>query len=373
MMKAKLTIALILWLFVAGCDKQPKTDDHTVWRIDPDMAVKTDFHQFIDSISLVPLETNNDCLIKNVQELYFINNKFYINNNDTEVQVYNKNGKFLYGTRKHLGAGPNDYTSVVSFSVLPNDTIEILDANFLKMRYFIYPKGFVRFNELPRDILPVSQHMWLNKDTCIFSEGSTENPILKMYSKKKAGIIKYLEDKQKGCFVKTSTALYQTDGQLYISAPYPSNELYTIDESLNKKLILRLDFGKYNFSMDDLPENMSVKSSADYYSAHHEYVYPFSKYISDDFQICFFQHKESMNFAYKNKKTGTEVIFKNEVKSKPQFLVAQYAQKDKLFYASEPGYIPYLVDTTLMNKEDIEKMKRIKETDNPIVIIYTMK
>lgn len=56
-----------------------------------------------------------------------------------------------------------------------------------------------------------------------------------------------MEDKQKTMFVKTSNTLYKANGNLYFSAPYPSNELYVLNEHLDKDLVLQLDFGQYNF------------------------------------------------------------------------------------------------------------------------------
>lgn len=118
---------------------------------------------------------------------------------------------------------------------------------------------------------------------------------------------------------------------------------------------------------------MNAKSSSNYFSTHQEYVYPYSKYVSDDFIICSFQYDNHMYIAYKNEKNGTDVVFRNEIGKYPQFMPAQHVQGNKVFYASEPGYISYLVDTTLMNKTDINKMKHISEMDNPVIIIYTIK
>lgn len=372
-MRTYSILALVLWLLVTSCGKQPTTSNHIIWKIDPTSAIKTDLRLFVDSISLVPLSTNDNSLIKKVRSIDYVNNKFYINNNLTDIQVYDNNGTFLYGTKQHLGGGPDDYISAISFHVLPNDTIEILDAISYKLRYFLHQKGFISSYTIPKEILPVYQYEWLNKDTCIFSDGDTKNPILRMYSKSRGKIIKEIEDKQKSRFVKTSSTLYKTDEKLYFSAPYPSNELYILNRHLGKELVLQLDFGKHNFAMVKLPEDMNAKSSSNYFSTHQEYVYPYSKYVSDDFIICSFQYDNHMYIAYKNKKNGTDVIFRNETGKYPQFMPAQHVQGNKVFYASEPGYISYLIDTTLMNKTDINKMKHISEMDNPVIIIYTMK
>lgn len=372
-MKIYLILTFILGLLAASCGRQRITDNHLIWEIDPTCAIKTDLRLFIDSISLIPLSTNDNSLVKKICSIDFVNDKFYINNNRTDIQVYDSNGVFLYGTEEHIGGGPNDYISALSCNILPNDTIEILDANACKLCYYSYPQGVTSFRLIPKGILPVFQHQWLNGDTCVFSEGSTKNPILKIYSKRKNRIIEEIEDPQKSQFVKTSGTLYKVDDKLYFSAPYPSNYLYLLDWNLNKELVLQLDFGKYNFSMEEIPEDMDMKSAADYFSTHDEYVYPYEKYISDDFLLCYFQYDNQLHVAYKNKKSGIDVVFKNESGARPQLMQPHHIQGNKLFYASEPGYLPYLVDTTLMSKTDIAKMEQISEMDNPIIIIYTMK
>lgn len=102
-MRTYSILALVLWLLVTSCGKQPTTSNHIIWKINPTSAIKTDLRLFVDSISLVPLSTNDNSLIKKVHSIDYVNNKFYINNNLTDIQVYDNNGTFLYGTKQHLG------------------------------------------------------------------------------------------------------------------------------------------------------------------------------------------------------------------------------------------------------------------------------
>ena len=71
---------------------------------------------------------------------------------------------------------------------------------------------------LPRKLLPVESCMRLNKDTLIFIAGSTS----KFYSQSKKRILNTIEDSQRWQLVRTSAPLYETNGELYYSATYPS-------------------------------------------------------------------------------------------------------------------------------------------------------
>ena len=360
-------------LLIAGCGRQSVSNEFAVWKLDVTSARKMDMALFVDSIYIVPLETKEDCLIRKVHSLAFVDCKFYVNNNQTDIQVYDSAGKYLYGTINHLGNGPNDYASAVSFCVIENDSIEIFDALSYKIRYFSYPDGLVSSYEIPKETLPASQYAWLSEDICVFSSGATQNPVLKFYSKIQNRILKEINDEQKTSFVKTSDVLYKVNGEIYFSAPYPSNELYKLNNRLDKELVLQLNFGQYNFLMKNLPEDMSPKFYHNYIFTNHKFVYPYSKYILGNVFISFFQFGDNLFVAYKNIKNGKEFVFKNEIGGRSQFLIPHLVQGDEVFYACEPGYLPYLVDEKLMSVVDVEKMKNVRETDNPVIVAYKLK
>ena len=54
-------------------------------------------------------------------------------------------------------------------------------------------------------------------------------------------------------------------------------------------------------------------------------------------------------------------------------MIPHYVNKGKLYYACEPAYLSYVVDTTLMSREDIGKMNRVDEMDNPIIVVYNLR
>lgn len=370
----KKTIIIILSaisLFMVGCQKKENcTLDSNVWRIDPTTSQTMNLSLFVDSIYLVPLETRNECLIKRITSINYQNEKFYINNNLTDIQVYDYTGHFLYSTHKYIGRGPNDYMSILSYRLLSNDTIELFDAVAKKLHYYHPTQGLIYSHKLPDNLLPVREYAVINHDTCIFSGGKTS---LRFYSKKEQDYIKQIHDKYEGKFIKVSKAFHRIDNQLYLSTTYPSNELFVLDEQLNKQTILKLDFGKYNFHIDEIPQNMNQHQSSNYYSTHNEWVYPYAKYILSNAYIAFFQFKEKMYVAYQNKKTNKTIVFKNIIGKKPQLMQPDFVTNDMLYYGSEPGYLPYLIDTSLMNSREIAKINKIKDDDNPVIIIYKIK
>lgn len=369
-------LLMVLWggIVLAGCGRpSPSAGDSFTWHIDPSAARKMDLAQIVDSIFLVPLETGDSCLIKKIRAVEYAEGKYYVNNDFTDIQVYDSLGHFLYSTRKCKGIGPNDYRTVLGFTRLPHDTLELFDAMAKKMHYYVHPEGLVKSTSLPSDVLPAGEYAWLNGDTCVFAEGSPDNPVLKFYSRSRGTLFKVVEDRQKSTFMLTSHCLYRFDGMLYYTPAYPSNGLYVLDENLDKKKVLQLDFGKHNFSMDDLPADMNLKQVTEYWDAHPELVYPLTKCVLDSLYLVFFQFEGSLCVAAQDRSTGRTVVLRNEAGSKPQLMMPDYAGGGKLCCAVAPEYLPYAVDTALMSPSDVARLERVKADDNPVLVVYRLK
>lgn len=70
-MKFVWALILVGGLLVMGCDEPSSSGDYFTWHIDPSAARKMDLAQIVDSIFLVPLETNDSCLIKAIRAIEY--------------------------------------------------------------------------------------------------------------------------------------------------------------------------------------------------------------------------------------------------------------------------------------------------------------
>lgn len=331
-----------------------------------------DLSLIIDSISLIPLETNDSSLIKKVVGVVLKNECYYINDNLKNIFVFDKCGRFLRSTQGYRRNGPNGYVSLSDFQVLDNGNIEIFDALSYKLKEYSTSMRIVNALELPKDILPSSQYERLNEDSILFVSNLTKNSSLKLYSKSNRKILKKIVDEQGNSFVKVTNSLQKIDGIIYYSPPYPSNDLYVINGLMDKDLVFRLDFGEYNFGMEKLPEGLDKRYSAKYMQEH-DYAYPYSKYDLPTCTIAFFEFRQRLHVAFRSKLSNEMFVLKNEFNKKRQLLIPSFVQGNTLYYVSEPDYLPYVIDTTLMNRNDMDKMKLIQETDNPIIVAYKVK
>ncbi len=85
------------------------------------------FNDFFRFSHLIPLETNDDCLIRFISKIAFYKERIYILDAlDKGLLAFNMQGQFVRGY-KHLGQGPEEYASLTDFSI-QNDTLYLIDC-----------------------------------------------------------------------------------------------------------------------------------------------------------------------------------------------------------------------------------------------------
>ena len=81
-----------------------------------------------DEFDIIALETNEECLIAGINDVIYINEKYYILDKQTSsIFVFDSQGKYISKLFKK-GEGPDEYTSLDAFVVIGND-IWISDTN----------------------------------------------------------------------------------------------------------------------------------------------------------------------------------------------------------------------------------------------------
>lgn len=111
--------------------------------------------QLIDSCSYIPLD--NSILIGQVKNLQITDQYiFLVNNTNDSLYVFNLKGKFL-NTIGTLGRGPQEYITLKSYCVSPdNDTVIIYDH--YKLSFYTRDNHFIRSIDLAKHI-PVKQYV----------------------------------------------------------------------------------------------------------------------------------------------------------------------------------------------------------------------
>lgn len=111
--------------FLMSCNEGKSITDVGVETINVKGAFnKYPVEDFIESVKIIPLETNDLSLISQIRKIVSNNNKWYISEfNDSPIKVYSKNGNYITSIGKK-GQGPGEFIQITDFSV-NNDTVNI--------------------------------------------------------------------------------------------------------------------------------------------------------------------------------------------------------------------------------------------------------
>jgi hypothetical protein len=120
----------------------------------------TDFYDNVDSIKIIPLETNDESLIGTISRVYLINDTIFVADysKTKSIFVYDNSGRYLYKICKK-GQGPGEYQKI-NMMQMDDSTIQILDylswkwikydltgQLLLEKKIGIHPQDFIEQND----------------------------------------------------------------------------------------------------------------------------------------------------------------------------------------------------------------------------------
>ena len=379
MKKNIFTFSLIICLFACQSKEQ---EDCLILKVQlEDKGVS--FHDLFERLELIPLETNDNSLIKQIADLYSINDTLF---------VFDRSLKSLYTfdalTGKHLntimkvGQGPGEYLYVADALIdTLGKTIKLLSAMPDFISTYSYSGQFIERFELPsKPPNAYSKIMEFDNETYLVWAFVDE-------SRFNLGNISFISKQTH----QILTSFWEPNGleQYFVYFPFwkyndktcfstvITNKVYQITKG-GYHLVYQWDFGKYN--VDKYRESNAFKVNDKNRNEKNEKIgLDFS--TRDD--LYYFARKlENKTFYY------AQIVFKNNIKTSPH-----------IFYNKETGYYHYFFKTiegisfftfllkdnyimgelSLENKDDLLKsnllndkdrliLDSMQEYDNPILI-----
>lgn len=130
MKKITLHIVCIISFFATACSSNNAEVAGNVKSIvfnSEESVTNSDFNKILDTtFRIVPLATNDECLISNIDRLEIVDGKFYIMDHMSQsVYVFNPDGSYAGKIHKH-GRGPGEYTNL-SFMTVTDRSIIVID------------------------------------------------------------------------------------------------------------------------------------------------------------------------------------------------------------------------------------------------------
>ena len=219
---------------------------------------------FAESIELIPLETNDDCLIGWMPEIIATEKYYYmisaVGYDFQKLYVFDKQGKFVRQISSR-GQGGGEFIEVRDFDVIGDSIIKMGDV--LAIRTFNLEGRQLSSRMIDEKGVSTREIISMKGKTILFNMG-------KSYSRSAENLLYQLDEKdclQTGFFEVPSlanrissffcdaAALTKDDEYVYFHFPY-DNYIYRIDaETLDYRPLYKVDYGSKNFTWDMFDED----------------------------------------------------------------------------------------------------------------------
>lgn len=391
----KLIITFCTLLIVLSTESCNRAEEKVI-HINPNSQDQHRLDEFVKHTEIIPLETCDEALIKNITKVVLYKNKYFIKDIYEGLFVFDKNGLFKHRIGKK-GRGPGEYGYIADFCVNRyNSNIEVLTPRGSIMIYNVEGEYLetIKYNSIE-----VSNFLIVDEDLILFFHQS-QSPIMTLFSRKDQSVIKEFFNvptnfERRRPYHLISPPFYVTKNDTMIQYGY-LNDVYAYK---HKDIIHRysFNFGKHNFVINDY--DWSLEFDKDYYREmlwkNKDIVFGFNNHYETDRYILkqYYYDRGSWMFLYdkKMKKDFVIPIFIDLYK-----LSLDRYQWETISPASETGtrlmsilnwdsgsdYILTSVDAAKkdvyinsfsLDSINMRKYNMLEISDNPILVKYYLK
>lgn len=369
---------LIIYLVACySCHRQNVASEVTMTVEKEDLSKRYKLSDIVQDYDLIPLETNDTCLIGNCRKIIFDSTTFYLKDGVTKTLFhFNLKGKLLRKIGK-TGRGPSEYLYLDDFCILKSKDIIILDGGSKKIIIYDSIGRLVATQNLPffAESLEV-----VNDSVLVFKGTAFEKQIMLWNYRQKQVISSFLEyDPRYRRSPSKSFSIYNNE---VLWRQQFQSRLFKVTE--NELIPCRyIDFknhsydGKLDKSKGGLYFAPSNTALMDYYCENNDYI--FFRFQCDELSDLPF-------FVFYFKDSQKKVILNNN-----------YYIDDMTFYhISPPQIVAYTVDNrpvcVLLTSPWLDKLEEeskenisltfrklhgaltnVSYSDNPVLVIYKLK
>ena len=165
-----LNLAMMLLVAVSCSDKKSAPDSNEIFvdfKSESPMVVNGpedifNYSDYIDSVVYVPLETSDECLVGEISDMHFVNDRIFVKSRFS-IFIFSKDGKFISKISRR-GRGHGEYSNMAGWDVNPSNNEISIYSNADETVYVYSIQGnFLRSVRLGEGI---------HRDFCVLPNGN---------------------------------------------------------------------------------------------------------------------------------------------------------------------------------------------------------
>lgn len=378
-MKKTISFIPIFFFFMLspyGCSKKTEKRENTIISVDIEKDQKISFSDLFSHIELIPLETDQQSLIRGIRKLIMYEDIFYVfDYNKAEILRFDASGNYL-SKISNRGEGPQEYVNIGDFEIDAGaKTISLLSAVNNSMYEFDLSGNFKSKYKLPEIAGAYKCFRSINNDTMVFFTFDYNNRI-KFYSKDKKKIIKELLPEKENILNRFAYNEFPYSNYLHRAS---SNNLFIIDNDCTINIGYSWDFGSLNNTKSQIKNIEKISSN--------ELQFYFLKLINSELinQIIILHGGNSRFLFSQIWRKGRHInIFHDKIENK-NFVFEKMVEKATFhplfwhddyvvgYYSDEWGKIDDTLPDEILDSHARKIKESITEYDNPVLIKYHFK
>ena len=374
------------FLLLCSCNQQvdtqlfPNHQDYHILKVSLE-ETNTSLFDIFEKIELVPLETNDESLIKQIVKVKYYQNCFYVLDNQNALFFYNHTGKYLNKIHR-IGQGPGEYQLIYDFFI---DTLQSqvgMLSPYGSVFHYNFQGVFIKKTDLPHpppsygNVELFSDSTYLLWSSVPFGEFEGLN-IVSMETGEKIGGFIYNEHP---VFSTWSQVFYRDDkGNVYLTRGFSNDVFIVTPEGL--EIAYSWDFGKRNNNIEKLRLSNSLQEMNEtaqrfrdsFWNGESSVSYLLSLQHQTDlyyYATMWFAFRKMKHLFY-HKQTGKFHLFERTtegVSIERPLLITDEFMLAELGFENKESIAPWL-----FSDDDRKKLADFQEEDNPYLLKFTFK
>lgn len=372
-----LIYTLSLFIFSCiGCIKKNDNKKDNIIYVDLEKADKVSLWDIFSHIELIPLETNEQSLIRQISKIVPYEDNYYVlDYRKSEILMFDFSGKYLHKI-SDKGEGPQEYSNISDFEIDEDKNIlSVLAPVNYSMYEYDFNGVFLNKYKIPDIIGAYMSFISLNKDTIVYFTFDYDNRI-KFFSKSENRIVKELLPENENLLNKFSYNVFPYANYLHRAS---SSTLFKVKD--NGEIIdgYTWDFGKLNNSSSQLKKVAKIPNNE-----LQQYFFQFinseiinhiiiinggnSKYLFS--QI--WRKGKHINILH-NKMNNKNYVFEKTIENATFHPLSWHEDYVIGFYSDEWGERKETIPDAVLDNKNTKIINQWNEYDNPILIKYYFK